>query len=286
MYAALMIDLKDSRAYALDRRQAIQDFIHILCPALNELFAPGLVHPVAICGGDEVQGLFARPEGAYLYYRLFAMLMGDVSLRAGIGLGEWDIRLAGESSAHQDGSAYHRARDAISAAKEDPGHIVLLCTGSGMDPVVNELLGTCAALNGEMSGSRRQILLLTELFSPLTVAGQMDSCLMGKLFSLLPKRAELLGEAEGGREVPGAGPAAGAVTPVDVLTEGEPLYSTGGKVRGVPSKIAAALGISRQSVERTVKNTGIYTLRALSVAALRYMMALDRNGEAEGEETT
>lgn len=275
MYAALMIDLKDSRAYDQARRQAIQEFIHGLCPVLNEIFTPGLVHPVSIAGGDEVQGLFSRPEGAYLYYRLFALLMGEVELRAGIGLGDWDVKLAGENSAHQDGSAYHRARDAVSAAKEDPGYTVLLCSGGRRDSVLNSLLGTCAAQTRDMSASQRQTLLLTELFSPLTVPGQMAEEGTAKLFELLRLRSSLLGTPEGTREVPGA-PLTGAVTAVDALAGREKLYNTGGRVRGVPSRIAACLDISRQSVERTLKNAGIYSIRALSVSALRYMADMDR----------
>ena len=44
---------------------------------------------VIFSAGDEIQGLFYSSEAAYLYFRLFNMLIYPVEVGAGIGVGEW-----------------------------------------------------------------------------------------------------------------------------------------------------------------------------------------------------
>ena len=53
---------------------------------------------VEFSAGDEVQGLLSSPEAAFLYFRMFSMLISPVKMRAGIGVGEWNIKIENAST--------------------------------------------------------------------------------------------------------------------------------------------------------------------------------------------
>ena len=112
-YTALIIDLKKSRAYEKDRRNDIQYYIFEVIDAMNTIFASSLAKEVYFSAGDELQGLFNSVEASYLYFRLFSMLVAPIEIRAGIGIGDWDVVLENAPTTAQDGSAYHYARFAI-----------------------------------------------------------------------------------------------------------------------------------------------------------------------------
>lgn len=117
VYAALLVDVKNSKEYDNGRRMALQERIDDAIRLLNDLCEESLVKKVGFSGGDEIQGLFHDPVSAYLYYRLFSLTLGVGTFRCGIGVGAWDVRLEGrEESAAQDGEAYHLAREAIGEA--------------------------------------------------------------------------------------------------------------------------------------------------------------------------
>lgn len=82
--------MKRSRSYSVEDRNSIQNFIITVIEELNEVFSGSLAKNVEFSGGDEVQGLFLDPEAAYLYFRMFCMLIFPVEIRAGIGVGEWN----------------------------------------------------------------------------------------------------------------------------------------------------------------------------------------------------
>ena len=60
------------------------------------------------------------------------------------------------------------------------------------------------------------------------------------------------------------------VTPIKFLNE-KSFYIKNGRQRGVPSKLADVLGVSRQSVEKTMKVANINGARNLVIAILRSM---------------
>ena len=106
-YAALIIDLKKSRSYTKEDRNHIQYYIMDVIHLLNRLYRRELVREVDFSAGDEVQGLFSSPEAAYLYYRMLSMWLHPVEIRAGIGVGGWDVQLDSKGTTGQDGPAYH-----------------------------------------------------------------------------------------------------------------------------------------------------------------------------------
>ena len=112
-----MVDLKNSRSYDIQDRNNIQNSILSSINILNKIFKNSIEKEVEFSAGDEIQGLFISSQSAYLYYRLFSMLIFPIQIHTGIGFGTWDIRVENESSTAQDGTVYHNARKAIDEAK-------------------------------------------------------------------------------------------------------------------------------------------------------------------------
>lgn len=258
MYAVLMIDLQNSRGYPLAQRQEIQQRVMNILDALNPAFARSVIRRVEFSGGDEVQGLFQSPESAYLFYRLFAMASG-VGVRAGIGCGSWDVQIERAGSAAQDGTAYHRARAAIQAARGEKDAVILFRSETAMDPMVNTLIGAAAGAMKKMSQSQRDVMLLTELFSPLLVRSEYEPDALMPLFSTLNCRIQIPETLKS------------QIVPVVLSRQESAFFTTGGRCRGVPGKIAACLHITRQSVEKSQKAADVYGERNLSMAALACM---------------
>ena len=77
-YAALIIDLKKSRDYKKDDRNSIQEYIYNVIKVLNAIFKKSIVKETDFSGGDEIQGLFRSCESAYLFFRMFNMLISPV----------------------------------------------------------------------------------------------------------------------------------------------------------------------------------------------------------------
>jgi hypothetical protein len=125
-YTVLIMDLKKSRSYSVEDRNSIQKYIVTVIKKLNEVFSSSLARDVEFSAGDEIQGLFISTESAYLYFRMFYMLISPVEIKAGIGIGEWNIKIENASTTAQDGPAYHNARNAIENVKDSLGHSVLL----------------------------------------------------------------------------------------------------------------------------------------------------------------
>lgn len=280
MYAALMIDLKNSRDYSGQSRQRIQQYILELTGALNDLFSPVLTRRVEFSAGDEIQGLFDRAAAAYLYYRLFELLVSPVQIRAGIGVGSWDVQISGAGTTAQDGRAYHNARRAIEAAAEAEDYDILLCSGAASDRSINGLIGTCAVMTGALSEYQRDLLLLAELCAPLTVRGVPVPGKLEGLLSLMRLRATGFGLPEGW-ETPRrvklameSAPVQGWSIPVPLEADQDSFYPDWARQRGIASRLARIMGVSRQSVEKSMKNADIYPIRNLAGCALEQMERL------------
>ena len=108
VYAALIVDIKDSRKYPDRERIEIQDYWNKITQILNTIFKKNMRFKVDFSSGDQIQGLFYTPEAAYLYYRLFSMCTHPIQTHGGIGVGSWNIKLDDKNTNEQDGTAYHR----------------------------------------------------------------------------------------------------------------------------------------------------------------------------------
>ena len=75
IYAAILIDIENSKAYQVGYRNALQDCIYSCSKKLNEIFVEQLEYEVRFCGGDALQGLFRDPVAAMLYFRLLEIMI-------------------------------------------------------------------------------------------------------------------------------------------------------------------------------------------------------------------
>lgn len=173
-YTVLMADMKRSQSYDLAYRRDLQNYISATAACLNELFAPVLVKPVDFSAGDEIQGLFAEPISAYLYYRMFGLVMGPQLFRCGIGVGAWDVRPKGRSdSMAQDGEAYHLAREAVGEAhRNDYYDLVALFSSRGVSRSRQEAVGLVLpdhswGICKMRTETQNETALVVELISPL-----------------------------------------------------------------------------------------------------------------------
>ena len=278
-YAALMIDLKKSRSYLQWERKLSQHYISDVLEVLNEIFREELVREMEFSAGDEVQGLFDSSENAYLYFRMFELLLHPVKLRAGIGVGDWEVRMEGQGSTSQDGTAYHNARYAIECTQDGEENEILLYSAD-RDYMINALIGHLSAMAERRSIYQNQLALLTEWMFPL---------LEKKTSEHMPAKfleAEGLLQRKNGfdheigrvnKSLPFDRLNREALENVGVvlLREEEGLkdffYITRGKQRGIPTQLANVLGMNRQSIEKTLRAAEVFSARNMALAALKEM---------------
>ncbi len=265
-FAALMIDIKNSRGYSLPHREEIQSYIADLYRELNRLFADQLEHEVEFSAGDELQGLFCTPESAYCYLRLFRMLLWPVQVRAGIGVGRWDVRLPGEGSTAQDGQAYHRCRSAIKEAEEKGESNIVYCAESELDEQVNFAMSMESLLTQRYSTHQNDLLLLTELLYPVAGVGDLSS-----LAYVMERREHYGYYASRGK------PSVFRKLRKPPMTIQPKQNDWNNKTRGIPTAVSNYSGISRQSVEKTMKAANMFAARNAAIMALKLI--------AQGKET-
>lgn len=277
-YTTLIIDLKRSRSYSIEDRNSIQNYIITVIRNLNEVFSSTLVREVEFSAGDEVQGLFISPESAYLYFRMFSMIISPVEIRAGIGVGEWNVKIANASTTAQDGPAYHNARYAIENIKDALGYSVLLYSGNKDDLFLNAVINTSFALTSNHSEYQNEIMLLSEWLYPIDYHQAIDYNKIGLISKVVtlknklnyyayykkskPEKKYPFDKVENMNFVP---------FPIDATNDDSTFYISSGKKRGMTTQLSEILNISRQSIEKTIKTANIYEARNSTIVALKFM---------------
>ena len=165
LYSSLIIDIVKSKSYSIENRNHIQQLLSNTIDALNQLFCDQMIRPVDFSAGDEIQGLFASPESAYMYYRLVSLILHPVKIRAGIGTGSWDIQLANKGTTGQDGTVYHYARHAIENTDAGEGYPVLMFTNTYSDRIINAVIGSASAIAATQSTYQNHLMLLLEFLN-------------------------------------------------------------------------------------------------------------------------
>ena len=278
-YAALIIDLKKSRSYTKEDRNNIQYYVMDILHLLNRLYHKELVREVDFSAGDEVQGLFSSPEAAYLYYRMLSLWMHPIEIRAGIGVGGWDVQLDNKGTTGQDGPSYHNARYAIENADDSEGYPILFFSGNRSDVTINTIIGGAASILAKQSIYQNQIMLITELLFPICnhYGRTFDYDVLHEVENFFYKKCQLAYEMEKiSRPLPlnrlthRLVEIFNPINVEDVLAETK-FYITSGKQRGIPTKLAGIMEISRQTIEKTIKAGNIYTARNMAIAAITEM---------------
>lgn len=281
-YTALIMDLKKSRKYCIKNRNEIQDYIFHVIDVLNKVFRNSLEKDVFFSAGDELQGLFSSVEASYLYFRLFSMLVSPVEIRAGIGVGEWNIIVEDAGSTAQDGPAYHNARYAINATEESLGYSILLLSGGKNDIIINSLLNSTAVIINKQSEYQNQVMLLSELLYPINSYEIIDVSKLKDVIELIAHKtfvsnSNLYKFSNNYRQ-----PLFHRISnlnfeskPIDVTKNTDLFFVTEGKVRGLPNQLSELIGVSRQSMDKTIKVANIYEARNLAVTTLKFLKCLE-----------
>lgn len=255
-YAALMIDLKNSKLYSIEARNQIQQQILKTMQKLNKLFTNSLSKEVEFSAGDEIQGLFSSPSAAYLYFRFFQLLTHPLELHSGIGMGAWNVRLEFSSSTAQDGPAYHYARTAIEEAKKNLEYSTLFYSKRKEDRVINALINAYEILQSKQSKYQAELTLFTEFLYPISANNILSKEKVKEFLENSEQenwKIELINPEEGEEE----------------------FYIKTGKKRGLATQLSELLETSRQSTEKSIKSANIYEMRNLSLAILQILRDLE-----------
>ena len=164
-YVSLIMDIEKSRTYTIEDRIEIQQYILYCIEKLNELYEDNIERKVTFSAGDELQGLFNDVTTAVMYFRLLDMLLQPVKLRAGIGVGEWTIKVENYSSTYQDGPAYHKAREAIKQVYNNSLYNLKIISDQD-DIMANYLINATKNLKDQQINMQNIVLNIWELFCP------------------------------------------------------------------------------------------------------------------------
>ena len=282
-YTALIIDLKSSRKYNIRARNNIQEYIMHVVDVLNYIFRKSLEKDVDFSAGDEIQGLFSSTKAAYLYFRMFSMLVSPIEIRAGIGIGSWEVVIKDAGTTAQDGRAYHNARYAIKAVEESKGYSVLLFSGRSSDIIINSLLNSTALIINKQSTYQNEIMLLSELLYPINDDDIINTFKLRDIFELLRfKQDFFLYDYSNSFYMKGKHKISLfqkidysnieiESKPINFMYNKSSFFVEEGRVRGLPSQLADLVGVSRQSIEKTIKLGLIYEARNLAITTLTYL---------------
>lgn len=236
--------------------------------------------PVTFSAGDEVQGLFRDLTAAVMYLRLFEMMVRPVKVRAGIGVGEWNVRIKDGMSTQQDGPAYHMARRAIEEARGKQTQRYRVCSESD-DELINHLINASFSLKQQQGYMQNIAQMIMELLYPFQKKNLMsyDYEVIKELlnmkyhykigyrrFSLASNNLTARGqEAEELEE--------------RLLKVIEPIYIDGSSYdseeavmkKNMSSRIAEILGCKRQNADMLIKRGNVIVIRNMDYVALQYL---------------
>lgn len=268
-YSALIIDIKNSRKYEGKDRGSIQNYIKASISALNNIFRSALKFEIIFSAGDEVQGLFTNPSAAFLYYRLLDLLIAPVETRAGIGIGDWDVKIDGGTSSEQDGSAYHNARLAINSADDKDGYDFLINSGNENDIFVNAFFNTSSLLMNQQTEKQNQLMLLIELMYPIVKTDSMDINFLSSLSDLLFQKSTF--EFFAKWKWPITSNKTSLIKEIDSYCVSNNSFHYAGKIKGLSLQLANMTGATRQNIEKILKAGNVNQIRDIHIVTLRMM---------------
>lgn len=274
-YVSLIMDIEKSRNYRIDERNEIQNYISYCIKRLNELFRENLKYEVTFSAGDELQGLFYDVTTAIIYFRLLELLLKPVNLRAGIGVGEWTIKIDDGASTQQDGPVYHKARHAIEEVTKKQFHSVRICSDKD-DVLANHLINASTTLKKQQIYMQNIVLVILELFCPFVKNEVKADCyqiikdlLEMKFYYQIGKRPSSQFKKEYEREKLNFSENF-IINPIYIdgnINEAEEhIY-----VKNIASMIASILECTRQNVDSIIRRGNANKIRELDYIALQYV---------------
>ena len=286
MYCALTVDLKHSRRYDNQARLELQEYLVQSMELLNQIFADSLEKKLRFSGGDELQGLFSGVDAAILCFRLLRRMVFPAELHAGFGMGEWNVRILDRDTFYQDGSAYHRAREAVEQAKRDTDRDVVFLSGDPMmDGMRDALLNGALRLTAGNTVYQNELAVLLECLYPIPPRGRLWAIPLHKIPALMERRYELMFYQKGFSKSRKSPLMYGCINDQDAekafirecKQQEAGQEGTWAHPRGAASEVAKAANLTRQAVDTALKSANVYHERALILA----LMKLSKNRETE-----
>ncbi|SEW03907.1 SatD family protein [[Clostridium] fimetarium] len=277
-YVSLIIDIEKSRMYSIDERNEIQKYMSYCVERLNNLFKKNIELSVTFSAGDELQGLFDDATTAILYFRLFEMLMKPVKVRAGIGIGEWTVKVQDGLSTQQDGPVYHNARKAIEDVHKMQLQNVRICSG-GDDTLANHLINSSISLKRQQIYMQNIVLVILELLYPF-VTEKMKLTNYEIANELLSIKFEYKIGTSGysrvrvGEKLSEKAHISMQEIPMEnsIIIDGKTIEAEDAILKkNVSSVISKILGCTRQNVDSIIRRGNANKIRELDFMALQYV---------------
>lgn len=163
-YLAIIGDLVASRQMEPEQRNAVQKRFHAILDEINREFREDIASLFLITAGDETQGILLHPQHCYEILRKIQLALSPTQIVFGLGIGEITTEL-GEYAVGSDGPALHRARQALTEAKQERkayGKAVLrevkICSDDTLqDTVLNALYLSLSVFRHGWSEKQRRI---------------------------------------------------------------------------------------------------------------------------------
>lgn len=277
-YVSLIMDIEKSKTYDIGDRNEMQHYIDKCIKNLNSLFDEEMQCEVIFSAGDEFQGLFNDVVTALLYFRLFEMLIKPVKIRAGIGIGDWTVKMERGLSTQQDGPAYHKARQAIKEAHGMQLQNIRICSDED-DTLANHLINASLPLKRQQIYMQNIVQVLIELLFPFVpIYVNLDR--LGSVKELIAIKFEYrLGSKAGGlysrrnivmeqanlnlNEIPDA---------LSIYIDGEISDAESAVIKkNTAMIISEILQCSRQNVDSIMRRGNSNKIRELDYVALQYV---------------
>lgn len=287
-YVSLIIDIESSRKYSIDDRNHMQKFIIECVGYLNKAFEQFLEFPVTFSAGDEMQGLFNNITPAVLYMRIFEMMMHPVRIRAGIGVGEWNVKIENGSSTQQDGPVYHRARRAIEEVRKRQTQRFRIDSDNN-DEMINHLINASGSLKEQQGYMQNMAQIIMEFLYPFEKDQRIIfySHTMRELLSIkynykigMPsfKTKDTYQARKGSMSEELNTAQLETIDPVRL--DGMNFDSEAVIIkRNMSSNIAGILGCKRQNADMLIKRGHVIPIREMDYVALQY---IERGYKAHG----
>lgn len=277
-YVSLIMDIEKSKSYGISDRIEMQHYIDKCIKNLNNLFSEEMSCEVTFSAGDELQGLFNDVVTGLLYFRMFEMLMKPVKIRAGIGIGDWTVKMEQGLSTQQDGPAYHQARQAIKESYSMQLQNIRICSERD-DTLANCLINASLPLKRQQIYMQNIVQVLIELLFPF-----VPVCINLDKYDSIKELIEMKFEYKLGSKYGGLYSRRNIVMEHEYLNLSEipnalPIYIDGEIVdaestiikKNTAMIISEILHCSRQNVDSIMRRGNSNKIRELDYVALQYV---------------
>lgn len=169
-YAAIIMDVIESRKYDEQERFNIQEKLYKIIKFINNCYKNEIVKDYDFSAGDSIQALFNNVSDAFSSYCLIKTLFYPYKIRCGIGYGKLNQKLLDvkyNNANMLDGEAYHYAVLALNDCKEKNCYFLLYSNKNESDNLVNQIMSTVEIFTSEHSTKQADVFDLFNLLFPL-----------------------------------------------------------------------------------------------------------------------